>query len=270
MRRFIGAALMAIAVSSTLFGQEPVPRDLYEGGLRRGGNSVVFCLWPDSPLYAFDRALGAVLADALLLEPGFHDATGGPGVQQTFEGELFINLQDHCDLAMGTSLAWSPIPTWLTISRSYYDAPFVAVATTDTYASLSDVPPGGRIGSVVFTPGDTELVTYNQTLSDRDRWRRLPYSSYGQLYAALAAGEVDVGLFWLPALAELRGAAAGEDLVAVELLPVDLVPLDIAPQQLGISMLAANTFLRTLVDDAIGRFQADGTLSALLEQHGLQ
>jgi hypothetical protein len=155
MSALAAGALVCLAAAPPVVAQSQsaqglVDRKLYDGRTVLNKNALRFCLATASPLRDLDRALGEAIAQIQLAHVEFYDVDLTiPQQDDDFDRLLFVSLTDHCDAMMGTDLAWSPLPEWLTVSRPYYSAPYVLAVRPNTYSSLGGVPPGGRIGSPV-------------------------------------------------------------------------------------------------------------------------
>ena len=174
-----------------------------------------------------------------------------------------MSLTDHCDAMMGTDLAWSPLPEWLTVSRPYYSAPYVLAVRPNTYSSLAGVPPGGRIGSPLFSTGDQQLVTTLATMSAARRWNRVPYADVPSMLADVRSGKIDGGLF----AAALAGPAKSGQLDGLTLVPS--APVRVEPMRLGALFLSKNIFTRDAVDQAIDALQRDRIIDRIVAEQGL-
>jgi len=254
-------ALLLVACSAPVLAQPQVQRDFYQGDIRQQGEAIRFCVWPQSPLVEFDRAVAAELAAIQLLEPQvFEVPVAHVGTQDLFEQQLFIDLMDNCDAAMGTSLDWKPLPQWLTITRPYVEIPQVLVARAPGVDSLSDLPTGARLGSVLFTQADMGLVTALQQWPAAQRPVRIPFGTPAEVLAAVQDGVVAAGIVPAPALV----AQAGEPLPAAI-----LVEPTIPPVAFGMALLSRERYLGQVLDQAIAALVADGTLARLMAEHGL-
>jgi ABC-type amino acid transport substrate-binding protein len=259
--------LLILAMIPTLSQAQSVPlvqRDLYKGGVRYTESTLQFCVFPDSPLHDFDRAVAQAIADTLLLEAQFHEGPGGANMVQAFENELFIKLMDECDLAMGANFAWSPLPDWLTISTPYYDAPYLAISASENYASLFDLEKGKLVGSRAFTPADMAIAEFSTQLGSARTWVRVPHRTSSELFTALEAKKLAAAIFWAPELAEIVGVDGIKNLHVLT-----TSPLRLPPARVGISMLSKNKYIRTMIDEAISHLQSTGIIDDIAAQHGL-
>jgi polar amino acid transport system substrate-binding protein len=256
------AAIPVVAQSQSAEGL--LDRKLYDGRTLLNKNTLRFCLATTSPLRDLDRALGEAIARIQLAHVEFYDVDLTiPGQDDDFDRLLFVSLTDHCDAMMGTDLAWSPLPEWLTVSRPYYSAPYVLAVRPNTYSSLGGVPPGGRIGSPLFSTGDQQFVTTLATMSSDRRWNRVPYADVPSMLADVRSGKIDGGLFAAP----LAGPAKSGQLDGVTL--VSSAPVRVEAMRLGALFLSKNVFTRDAVDQAIDALQQDGTIARIIAEQGL-
>jgi polar amino acid transport system substrate-binding protein len=249
-----------------------VPREFLQDRRRLAGDHIAFCINPQGLLASFERELAAELASVLLLEYSFapevrHIAPPLPLDYRfpiTYD-ELLIYLTDHCAAFMGFSLAGGSYPNWLTFTRAYLRTPFVLAVTNSSYRRLSDIPRHLPIGARSGSEGDIRLMSYILSLPPEQRWRRFPYRDHELLIERLQAGEVEEALLWEPAL---YAATEGNP----ERYGIHIILTDPLPQpeiQFGITLRSRETFLRTMLDDAIVALIEDGTIEQLLQKHDL-
>ncbi len=269
IRALAVGALVCLAAATPVVAQSQsteglLDRKLYDGRTLLNKNSLRFCLATESPLRDLDRALGEAIARIQLAHVEFYDVDLTiPQQDDDFDRLLFVSLTDHCDAMMGTDLAWSPLPDWLTVSRPYYSAPYVLAVRPKTYSSLASVPPGGRIGSPLFSTGDQQLVTTLATMSADKRWNRIPYADVPSMLTDVRSGKIDGGLFAAP----LAGPAKSGLLDGLTL--VSSAPVRVEPMRLGALFLSKNKFTRDAVDQAIDALQQDGTIDRVIAEQGL-
>ena len=257
----LGGLVPAQAQSPT---QGLVDRNFYDGRIPALDQAIRFCIVTGSPLRDFDRAIAEAIGSALLARPETFDLDLSI-VQNPSERErvLFINLSDNCDAVMGTNLAWRSLPAWLTVSRPYYNAPYVLAVREGTYGRLDEIPTDRAVGSSLFSVVDQKFATYLGSLQPERRWHRVPYDDIPTMLADIRAGTIEGGLLPGP----LAGSSASSELDGLDL--VSIAPLQNEPLQLGALLLVRNTFLRNAVDVAIDALQADGTIDGIIAAHGL-
>jgi polar amino acid transport system substrate-binding protein len=165
---------------------------------------------------------------------------------------------------MGFRLIPGGYPAWVTLTRPYYQAGYVFVATDPGLHALADLPPGHPIGATLGTSAHVRLVAYLTALPSEKRWPTFPMGTNDQALDALLAGTIDVALVWAPSLWERRRAdPAG----TAGLHVIDPAPLPPTTLGVGALMLSDQTFLRTAVDEAIAALTADGTIAGILEKY---
>jgi polar amino acid transport system substrate-binding protein len=268
IRALAAGALVCFSAATPVVAQSQFPqglldRKLYDGRTLLNKNALRFCLATASPLRDLDRALGEAIAQIQLAHVEFYDVDLTiPQEEDDFDRLLFVSLTDHCDAMMGTDLAWSPLPEWLTVSRPYYSAPYVLAVRPHTYSSLGRVPPGGHIGAPLFSTGDQQLVTTLATMSADRRWNRVPYADVPSMLADVRSGKIDGGLFAAP----LAGPAKSGQLDGLTL--VSITPVRVEPMRLGALFLSKNIFTRDAVDQAIEALQQDGTIDRVIAEQG--
>lgn len=253
-----------------ILAQQPdVPSEFLDPRRRMQGDNIVFCIDSSSVTAGFDRAAAAEIASALLLEATFFEVdysdVGIEGAEGFFY-LLFIDLTNNCDAFMGLNLAVSGYPDWLTVSRPYAKVPYVLAVMNESYDSLTDIPRDNAIGSQLASTGDVQFITYLQTLSADNRWRRLPYADSELMIQRLLDGTLAGALIWAPVLSRIADggnpAASGIHIISAE-------PLKNLDVDLGIVLLSQNAFLRTQLDEAIVALTEDGVIERLLEEHNI-
>ncbi|MCC6984767.1 MAG: transporter substrate-binding domain-containing protein [Bauldia sp.] len=264
--RFLAVMLLGLAMSVPAQGQAPqglVDRNFYDGRTPRLDQTIRFCIVSNSPLHDLDRAVAEAIGEVLLVQAETFDLDLNI-VQNAVERDrvLFINLTDNCDAVMGTNLAWRSLPEWLTVSRSYYNAPHMLAVRAGTYGRLDEIPFGKAVGVALFSVVDQQFTSYLGTLPPERRWFRLPYDDIPTMLADIRAGIVEGGLLPSP----LAGTESNPDLDGLDMVPT--APLRIEPMQLGALLLSNDTFIRTALDQAIEALQADGTIDRILAEKG--
>jgi polar amino acid transport system substrate-binding protein len=266
--RTLPAALAALATAIPLAGAQPLdlPPDFYRGGLRQNESEISFCLWQHSQTIEFDRAVGTALAESLLLTPRFVERSLPQNYNDDdFQADLFVALADHCDVSMSVTLDWQPLPDWLTITSSYYDAPYLLVVTDPAYQTLMDIPADKAVASIMFTKADMQFATLRSTLPAGDGPRRFPYDTNERALADLAAGRVAAALVHGPslyAITEGDPEAEGYRIIRTDGLRLDPMPI-------GAALLQRESYLRSILDEAIADLRESGELAALVAEFGL-
>lgn len=225
--------------------------------------AVSFCEDPREPAHEVDRAIAEAVTDALLVEPRIHVVERQIRVEQEYEG-LYIDLIDHCAVYLGFKLYSNAYPGWLTLTRPYYEARFVVLTPNPEWRALEDVPRDVHIGAVQGTMGDIRFITYNNSLPAAERWQRAPVGRPEEAFDALMNGVVGALIVWEPwwwYLSQQRPELA-------ELAVLDAPVVSEPWIGVGGITLADRTFVRSQVDEAIAALSGDGTIAAILEQHG--
>jgi ABC-type amino acid transport substrate-binding protein len=169
----------------------------------------------------------------------------------------------RCELFLGVAVGDGPnedlVAQHLTASAPYMTATYVLVAAKGgTVRSVEDARRAARVGVVSATPADLYLY--------RSGHRRLPFAGNPALLAALAAGAVDAGLVWSPALASARAQGFA-------LWPDAILPAALDDPSLHAGFVVAtrqpDTALATQVDAALAQMRADGFVQTVLTRHGM-
>jgi ABC-type amino acid transport substrate-binding protein len=124
--------------------------------------------------------------------------------------------------------------------------------------SLDDARKAARLGVVTATPADMYL--------HQQHMHRVPYGNNGDLLAALANGSVDAGLLWMPALANAtqRGFTLWPEAIREEKLAVAGLET-----RFVVALRRGDPALKAGIDAALARMQGDGSLTQILERHGM-
>ena len=272
MFQFVSAIAFGLLLAVS-YAQEPfVPREWLEDRLRRQGDRLVFCIHKDGLTAQFDRSVASQLADVLLLEADFYEVV--PPLRPTppldyrlplTEDQLFLIMTDRCEAFMNFSLAAGTYPEWMMLTRSYYRSGFVLAVTESDYEELADIPFDQPIGSRMLTSADIRFATYLHSLAEGSRWQRFPYPDNQMLLERLVDGTVAAALIWEPALDAFVEANAEAE--GIQIIGTD--PFQPPEMEFGIALRARDSFLRTLLDEAIVAIIEDGAVEQLLEDHSL-
>lgn len=270
IRAACGLALFLAAGGSALAQPLNIQSEFLLDRRERPEGTITFCLNPHSIQVDFDRAVGETLAEILLLEARFVDIV--PELVISFDHlitldpqELYIHLHNECDALLGYAMPPTELPDWLTITRPYYETRFVFLTDDPELANLGDVPPGEAIGSRIGSPGDGALLRYTLAQGENERWQRLPYNGYERLLERTFDGTLAGSVIWEPAI----GAAVERGMIdpgAARIVPADPVPE--ATLGFALVLLAENSFLRMLLDDAIAAFAAGEDAGRLMLELG--
>lgn len=273
----LAGPLLALALTIPMVGLSPapaaaqlepeftdVPYDPGQWVLGRRLNESEFryCVDHRDPDWEVAGAIAEAIAGALLLQPVRYEVESGFVVEDITR--VYRIMLEHCDVHMGFKLIPELYPTWITLTRAYYQAEYVFVTADPNLHSLADLAPSRPIGPAAGTMAHIQLVHYLTVLPAASRWPTYPYGTSALALEALLRGTVDVALVWAPDLwAKQHGDPAYAALHVID-------PGPLQPTGYGVSalMLANETFLRTAVDEAIAALSADGTITSILEQYG--
>jgi len=245
------------------FGQTPsdtpfVP-DAWKYGRRQNGSTLQYCLDARDPDLPVARKIGRAIAGALLLEPKPHEI----GANTTGEDidNLYRTFLETCDVYLGFKLIPDAYPQWLAVTRPYYRTSYVFVTANPAWNALADMPRSEAIGATIGTAADIRLIQYLQALPVQSRWSRFPLGSDELALAALKRKTVGAALVWAPSLWALRQS----DPELARLRTIALRPVPDSAVEVGATLLARETFLRSNIDRAIAALTADGTIQAILD-----
>jgi len=242
------------------FAQEtPFVPDEWKYGRRQDGSTLQYCLDVRDPDLPVARRIGKAIAEALLLTPKPHE------IGQNAIGEDIDNLYrvflETCDVYLGFKLIPDAYPSWLAVTRPYYRTSYVMVTTDTKWNSLADMPRSLAIGATIGTSADIRLIQYLQALAPDDRWSRFPMGSDELALRALMRGTVGAALVWAPSFWALRQA----DPAFANIRIISEKPLVSSAVEVGATLLAKETFLRSNIDQAIASLAADGTIQSILD-----
>lgn len=246
-----------------------VPRDLLENRRAVQGDTISFCVHPKTLAAEFNRAVATEIAKSLLSKATFHNITPSAVTQPLdysypiSESELLVYLTDFCQVFTGFNLVTDAGPEWLSYSRPYVRTGFVLATLKPEYSRLEDIPAGGSIGARFLSAADLKFLSYLQTLPEDKRWRRVNLFNNKVLLEKLFDGTLDAAMIWEPALRQgLKGNPRSE---AVRMISMgSFQPPTI---NLGMAVRSNDTYLRTLLDQAIESIIKDGTLERLLVEY---
>ncbi|QJR18147.1 substrate-binding periplasmic protein [Pelagibacterium halotolerans] len=268
------AGIAATLFAGSAFAQsfDIVPRDLYTERMRQEGSKLVFCINPEGVLAAFERDLAQAIGQSLLAEVEFYEVGARDWPTRPLpldyrivltEQQMFIMLAQECDGFMGFLLSASN-PDWMTISQPYLSAQTVLVTRSES-AALADIPFGETIGVRMMAAGDNRLIQYLGAQAEESTWRRTPYPDNELMLERLIDGTISAGMIWEYGL---FGATGGDPQAAGFSYSYDL-PFPVDPIEIGIATRAEDTYLNTVLSEAIDALEADGTIEMLLAENGL-
>jgi polar amino acid transport system substrate-binding protein len=262
------AALLCIA-SSAASAQEVPPRDVYQDRGRGQSNKVALCVNADAMMASFESALARELASALLLTPTVIEIKAWRPTEPLdyrlplMLEEIYIQFAERCDGFMGFTLAQG-YPEWMAVTRPYLVTRTVIVTNATNVRKLADVPVNRPLGTRILGGVDNQVIMYLQSLPEKTRWSRLTYYNNKVLMDRLLDGTVAAAFVWEPALYRATGGkpeAAGLHTISS--------PFALYDTEFGIAVRAHDTFLNTMLGQAIDALRADGTIDRLLAEHGL-
>lgn len=261
---FLHVALaLALAVPAPAqeaeFDEVPFAPGQWNIGRRLDESQLRYCIDKRDPDWEVAGAIADAIAAALLLEPQRYVVERGYVVEDITN--VYAVMLEHCDVYMGFKLIPEGYASWITLTRAYYDAQYVFVATDPALKSLADLPPGRPIGATVGTTAHIRLVSYLSALPADKRWPAYPMGTNEQALESLVNGSVDVALVWAPSL----WGRQRSDPAYAGLHRIDPAPLPPTTLGVGAVVLADQKFLRSAIDEAIAALAADGTLGGILE-----
>jgi polar amino acid transport system substrate-binding protein len=255
-----------------VFAQDPpVPRDLIQNRRSVRGDVITFCINPASLTADFNRAVALEIAKALLSKANFYDIkpfNKAQPLDYSFplsDQELLIYLSDFCEVFTGFNLTDNTYPEWLTFSRVYAHTRFVLAVSNPSYNRLEDIPTDRAIGTRFISAADLRLVTYLQSLPESQRIKRYPFFNNQILVQKLLDGTVEGIFIWEPAL---KVALDGNP-KATSVRTISTGSFQPPVIQFGMVLRAKDTYLRTLLDQAIDTLVKDGTIDRLMDQYGI-
>jgi polar amino acid transport system substrate-binding protein len=210
---------------AALAQETPFVPDEWKYGRRQDGSTLQYCLDVRDPDLPVARRIGKAIAEALLLTPKPHE------IGQNAIGEDIDNLYR------------------------------VFLETCDVYLGFKLMPRSLAIGATIGTSADIRLIQYLQALAPDDRWSRFPMGSDELALGALMRGTVGVALVWAPSFWALRQA----DPAFANIRIISEKPLVSSAVDVGATLLAKETFLRSNIDQAIASLAADGTIQSILD-----
>jgi polar amino acid transport system substrate-binding protein len=262
------AALLCIA-GSAASAQEVPPRDVYQDRGRGQSNKVALCVNADAMMASFESALAREIASVLLLTPTVIEIKAWRPTEPLdyrlplMLEEIYIQFAERCDGFMGFTLAQG-YPEWMAVTRPYLVTRTVIVTNATNVRKLADVPVNRPLGTRILGGVDNQVIMYLQSLPEKTRWSRLTYYNNKVLMDRLLDGTVAAAFVWEPALYRATGGkpeAAGLHTISS--------PFALYDTEFGIAVRAHDTFLNTMLGQAIDALRADGTIDRLLAEHGL-
>lgn len=243
-----------------------VDSSLLESWRLTTGNTIRFCQYDASPTFAFDRAIAEALAQQLLVNAEYTSLGANYGIGGEFAAEdLFVNLTNDCDVMLGMGLAPEMYPVEFIATRPYASFSYVLAVADQQIERLGDIAGGDRIGAMVGSFGFVAIHRYVATLPASARLTVLPYGNTDLMVTRLLDGTISGMVVYGPSFVQYQSEnpVAGE----IEIRPLDAqIAADI---YIGGLLLARNTYLRTMLDEAIALMIDDGTIELLVAESGL-
>ena len=238
-----------------------IPEYLLEGNRPVSGDAITFCVDDRAPGSAVDMEIAEALAEALLLDVSFFRVSEMPGRTDQInltDDLLFVLLSDECNAVIGMKFGDRVgVADFLTVTRPYYETGYVLASTrddVDEFAALAET--GVQVG-IPFQSRMNSSVSYYY----EDTYRRV-FGSERELLDALLGGEIEAGMFYGP---ELLAMMEG-DLFGLTISRVDPVPNGTVP--VGMLLFEDQTFMRGLIDEAIGQLTDSGVIADILDGAG--
>lgn len=247
-----------------------VPRDLYSDQLRQNGNSVTFCYNPDGMMADFEQELAETIGSVLLVEPVIKPMGNSRIPTNPLDYRLpylpdavFVMLAESCDVLLGYVLARS-VPDWLLLTRPYMSSGNLLVTREADIKTIADLPLDQRIGSRSLSVSDNRLSAYLASLPTDQRWKRATLYHNQRIIEQLESGQIGAAVIWEPAL---YFATDGDpEAAGYHILPLPFVD---RRTEIGMATRSNNTYLNSILGEAIGEIIADGSLDELIQRHKL-
>lgn len=253
------AALLAALCGAARAQETPYVPDEWKYGRRQAGSTLQYCLDTRDPDLPVARKIGEAIAQALLLEPKPHEL-GQSQVSEDLDNLYQVFLQT-CDLYLGFKLIPDSYPQWMSVTRPYYRTSYALVTANAQWNALGDMPRSQAVGATIGTSADVRLVQYLLSLPADGQWSRFPMGTDELALRALARGATGAALVWGPSFWALRQS----DPAFGKMRIISPRPMGDSVVEVGATLLARETYLRSSVDQAIAALTADGTIKAILD-----
>ncbi len=257
---FIASAVASWSYFAPASAQDtPYVPDEWKYGRRQTGSTLQYCLDIRDPDLPVARKIGQAIAAALLLEGKPHEL-GQNSVGEDLDN-LYRAFLETCDIYLGFKLIPDAYPQWLAVTRPYYRTSYVMVTANMQWNALADMPRTQAIGATIGTSADIRLIQYLQSLPADRQWSRFPMGSDELALHALLSGSIGAALVWGPSFWAMRRSDPG----LAKLRVIAPRPAPDSSVDVGATLLARESFLRSSVDQAIAALTADGTIQAILD-----
>lgn len=260
----IAATLQTLFIGATLAQVSAPPNiqaDLHRGQRQIVGDKITFCVDDRTPASAVDIAIAEAIAESQLIEADFYRISEMPGrsdMVRINNDLLFVLLSDECDAFVGMKGGDSVnLADFVTLTRPYFTTRYVIASKRPDLTSFQAVLDTNTKIGIPANSRMSSSVAYFEPKTSRKM-----FPTETALFEALMAGEIDAGMFFGPELVTM----AGDQINDLTLARVDPVPNGEVPMVM--LLYSQQTFVRGLLDDAIAVLEADGTIDAILEEHG--
>lgn len=275
MRQLLMSVLTGLAflMSSGAYAQpleDVIPRDLYTDELRQNGNSITFCYNPDGMMAEFEAELADIIGSVLLVNVEINPLDGSLIPTKPLDyrlpflpEQIFLLLAEECDAIIGYVLSRS-VPEWVLLTRPYLSTPSMLIVKDTAINTIEDVPLDQVIGSRSLALSDNRLSSFIRARPEDRRWKRTPYYDNRKLLDRLDDGTVSAAVIWAPAL--YYATDGDPEAAGYHALPL---PFPDNRTQFGIATRSNNTYLNSILGDAIAELVNDGTIAEMSERHNL-
>jgi len=246
--------VVALPAASSALAQPFVPVESYNRTRPDFENRLPLCVIPNSPTLVRDREVATELAHVLLLEPEIVEMDVNIELLDN-EGlwpSILVHLAEKCVGVMGIQIVPGEItPDWMTLSRPYFEAPYVLLTRDDEIEDLTDLAPGTRLGVPLYSPIDADIMLAIAA-GTFDGVRRLPYDRPELMVSLMEAGELDAAIVWQPHLD--RPALQSGDFYSHQ---GTVAPLERDTRAVAVLMRTQDQMLRTMIDQAIDAVETE-------------
>ena len=274
MKRSLISLALAATLSCSAVQAQPiidvVPRELYTDSLRQNGNSITFCYNPEGMMAGFEQELAETIGSVLLVEPKIVATPNGRVPTNPLDYRLpylpdaiFILLAETCDVMMGYVLARS-VPDWVLLTRPYLSTGNLLITRNPDIKTIEDVPHDQRIGSRSLSISDNRLQSFMAARPAEQRWKRATLYNNERVLQQLESGEIGAAVIWEPAV---YFATKGDpEAAGYHILPLPFVD---RRTEIGMATRSNNTYLNSILGDAVQELISDGTLDEMVQRYNL-
>ncbi len=269
-RLLVGALLLGVLGTAASAQNFQPYENLLNPNTRRADGNIRLCIYQQSYLAEYEKAVAAALSEALLVpvEVELLAESIVPGqvldsLMPYTDDDLFALMVDKlCDGVMGLPLQ-AGYSDWMNFTRPYLINRNVLAVTNDSYHDLSDIdrskPIGGRLGS----RGDRDFLNYWTTQPENNRWQRYVYFDTRTALNRLLDGTVEGVL-----ISEAALAIATDGNPESQGIHLITTPFTIGNSEIGIVVKSSDKYIRTALDGAIDSLVQSGRIDELrLEYH---